>query len=326
MSEKRNFKESSIEEKEDYGPSNKRRRCELPMQVLMNSLQITTHNQIIKEELPEIMQICYDEDKIDNPRIKTANKTLTIKVGDINNINIDQSDLQWGFCWQYKKYIFSVCKPIGNVTYQQIKQAMQCDYIYSGLTQETVVELYGMAKKTHVIMKKWGDIPESIMRQAIKNKVRYDVYDQVKDIVYLDKKKKEELNCGINNNIKIREACNYMNYFHGLDTDEDSDEDSDKHDHEMQIMMKMSYLQERITELYKVKLQITSLFEIKDTADFKLQHKKEQATIMEIVDMLKDMRNLNVDYFNNYCTENVWAAHLMNVFANEVIENKWDAF
>ena len=60
--------------------------------------------------------------------------------------------------------------------------------------------------------------------------------------------------------------------------------------------MKLSYLQSGITELYKIKFQITSLFEIKNHKDFKLQSKKEQATIMEIVDMLKDLRNLSPEY------------------------------
>ena len=82
-------------------------------------------------------------------------------------------------------------------------------------------------------------------------------------------------------------------------------DDGNDHDHDMQIAMKMSYLQERITELYKIKLQITNSFEIKNHTDFKLQSKKEQATIMELVDMLNNMKRLNVVYYNSYCKENM---------------------
>ena len=103
-------------------------------------------------------------------------------------------------------------------------------------------------------------------------------------------------------------------------------DDGDNHNHDMQIAMKMSYLQSRIAELYKVKLQITSLFEIKGHKDFKLQRKKEQATIMETVDMLKDMKKLNVVYYNRYCKENEWVQPLLDTFDNDLFKNQWNAF
>ena len=113
---------------------------------------------------------------------------------------------------------------------------------------------------------------------------------------------------------------NIDDYKWEYDVDDNNRNQAD--DHEVQIMMKLSYLQARITELYKVKLQISSLFEIRNHKDFKLQNKKEQATIMELVDMIKDMRNLNVDYYNSYCKENKWAKHIMDTFANDVFKNQ----
>ena len=46
--------------------------------------------------------------------------------------------------------------------------------------------------------------------------------------------------------------------------------------------MKCTEIQGKLKTLYEVKLQITSLFEIKGRKDYELQEKKEQITIMEI--------------------------------------------
>eukprot|EP01084_Bolivina_argentea_P126302 223661_1 len=93
-----------------------------------------------------------------------------------------------------------------------------------------------------------------------------------------------------------------------------------KMESEMDVMIKLSYLQARITELFKIKLQITSLFELKNHKDFKRQSKKEQATIMEIIDMLKDMKNLSPQYYQQYVEQNKWAQHLVDTFNNVLFD------
>ena len=35
---------------------------------------------------------------------------------------------------------------------------------------------------------------------------------------------------------------------------------------------------------------------------------------MELVEMLKDMRILHVEYYNGYCKGNKWTHHLMDIF------------
>lgn len=101
---------------------------------------------------------------------------------------------------------------------------------------------------------------------------------------------------------------------------------SQKYDHELEKGFKLSALNRVITELYTVKLQITSLFEIKSHADFKLQSKKEQSVIMDMVEMLKDMKDLSLDYYNAYCKENIWAQHLMDTFDNDLFKDPYSAF
>ena len=67
-------------------------------------------------------------------------------------------------------------------------------------------------------------------------------------------------------------------------------------------------------------MQITSLFEIKDHQDYKLQEKKEQITIMEICDKLRKMRRLIPEFYSLYIEENAWANHIMSIYDDELFQ------
>ena len=81
-------------------------------------------------------------------------------------------------------------------------------------------------------------------------------------------------------------------------------------------------------------MQITSLFEIKGRKDYELQEKKEQITIMEICDLLCDMRRLDQSFYEQYINQYQWADHIMSVYDNplfhqtQAIYNRgiWSAF
>ena len=97
---------------------------------------------------------------------------------------------------------------------------------------------------------------------------------------------------------------------------------------------KCTEIEARLKVLYNIKIQITALVEYKGRRDYKLQKKKEQSTIMEICDLLCDMRILNQHFYQRYIKENQWAEDLMSVYDNhlfkqtQAIYNRgiWDSF
>ena len=91
---------------------------------------------------------------------------------------------------------------------------------------------------------------------------------------------------------------------------------------------KLSELHDALLKLHRIELQQGSLFEIKGTADFRLQDQKIQTTIMEIVDRLKNMRFESKEYYQKFIEEHEWAKHVMDVFddVNFTKTGVWSAF
>ena len=100
-------------------------------------------------------------------------------------------------------------------------------------------------------------------------------------------------------------TCDYcmMNINHKSNSKDDckypENDSQPQEDNEMQIMMKLSSIQARITD----KL---GMIEIENLDYLNAQDDLQQDTVLGIIDLLKDMRNLSSDYYDNYCDENKW--------------------
>lgn len=88
-------------------------------------------------------------------------------------------------------------------------------------------------------------------------------------------------------------------------------------------MLKLSELQHRIDLLWKISLETVSLYEIKGHPNLILRNKKQQATLMQIADMLNDMKKLDIDFYNSYCSENPRTIEIISRF--ESVKD-WTAF
>eukprot|EP01084_Bolivina_argentea_P095802 172233_1 len=97
-------------------------------------------------------------------------------------------------------------------------------------------------------------------------------------------------------------------------------------DVQCQIDDKIKQLSDQIDYLHNIKLKITSAYEIKGHKDFVQQEQNEQATLMDIVDKLEDMRNMNPEYYNFFVFKNDQYRHLMDVWKNDLFEKPWDSF
>ena len=97
---------------------------------------------------------------------------------------------------------------------------------------------------------------------------------------------------------------------------------------ELKQAIKVSELHDAILKLHEIELEQGSLYEIKDSADFNLQNRKIQSTIMEMVDHLKNMRFENNEYYQKFIQDYDWAKHIMQVFddCNFVKSGVWSAF
>eukprot|EP00483_Globobulimina_turgida_P010504 UN10525 len=95
----------------------------------------------------------------------------------------------------------------------------------------------------------------------------------------------------------------------------------------MMICRKLEALKERIEEYKQEKLSGNMIFEIKQYSDWKSKNKTKQLIVVNMVEMLKEMKELSERYFKDYVFENEWAHHLLDVFSKvEFGHEQWDAF
>eukprot|EP01084_Bolivina_argentea_P121692 215647_1 len=100
-------------------------------------------------------------------------------------------------------------------------------------------------------------------------------------------------------------------------------EKSDKNDVAKQ--QKILELTSQVILLHDMKLQITSLFEIKNHNDWKQQSKKEQSTIMQIVETLGKMKDESSDYFDAFSKSHDWVDWILSIFDNPNFKTPYDA-
>jgi len=89
-----------------------------------------------------------------------------------------------------------------------------------------------------------------------------------------------------------------------------------------------------IEMLHDVQLETTSLFEVKNHKNYRLQNRKEQATIMQIVDMVKEMKTLSARFhlngYSQFAKDNEWVELLMAAYDSQLPTQSaiapWDAF
>lgn len=101
---------------------------------------------------------------------------------------------------------------------------------------------------------------------------------------------------------------------------------NDSDDEAINKMIKLQELEGRVNHSKNMVHQIISRFENRNTNAWRLQSKQEQAQLMQVVDYLREMKNLDACYFNNFLQNNEWANRVKIAYDNDVFGQNWSAF